>query len=726
MYEGDAPLAERRAGALTLDRDLLRELLGPGGAARAARPGRAGRSRAVAPGAGRRTPGDDRRPGVHDLLRRLGDLSSGRGGGRGRRGPSDRASLARRAGGRAVVPSGSGSPARTAGSRSRTSPATATASASTPPVGVPEAFLGPAAGCARRPARPMGPHPRSVPDPRARLDAGACPSGSSRTRWSDCSAPARSCVASSGRAVPSANGATRTCCGSSAVGRWRGCVARSSRSIRPRWAGSCPPGTASRRSAARCGPAPFRGSAALERLAEVVDQLAGVADPRLGAGAGRAAGAGPGLPAAPPRRARRDGRGRAGSGAGSSAGTTAGSRCSARAARRCGPTGGCRRRPGVASGGPRHDEIREHLRTRGASFYRELHAPPGGGSDREMLDALWDLVWAGEVTNDTFAPLRALRWKRPTGGRRRRPPRRPGRLTALGPPEAAGRWSLVEPADATSPADRAAARPGTGPARAARRADPRGGRRGGARGRVLGRLPDPPGARGGRPDPARLLRRWAGRRAVRAGGRARPAARRCASRRRRQRGAAVHLLAAADPANPYGAALPWPRRGDDDRRPFQRAAGRLRRAGRRGRRRCTSSAAARRSRRCPAADDPEVAGSRPSRRSRAWSIDGRVRELVIRKVDGEPVADIAVPRRACSRPASSPAIAGSRSAAALSARTADARRRHALPDRGRAAAVPRRARRCRAARAQGPGRSRRSSASSASASTRSRPRARTC
>ena len=37
--------------------------------------------------------------------------------------------------------------------------------------------------------------------------------------------------------------------------------------------------------------------------------------------------------------------------------------------------------------------------------------------------------------------------------------------------------------------------------------------------------------------------------------------------------AAVHLLAAADPANPYGAAIPWPRRGDDDRRPCQRAAG---------------------------------------------------------------------------------------------------------------------------------------------------------
>ena len=79
-------------------------------------------------------------------------------------------------------------------------------------------------------------------------------------------------------------------------------------------------------------------------------------------------------------------------------------------------------------------------RRRGASFYRELFAAAGGGSDRDVLDALWDLVWAGEVTNDTFAPLRALRWKRPARDARRRP----GRLTSLGPPEAAGRWSLVD------------------------------------------------------------------------------------------------------------------------------------------------------------------------------------------------------------------------------------------------------------------------------------------
>src|SRR5207237_7726648 len=96
---------------------------------------------------------------------------------------------------------------------------------------------------------------------------------------------------------------------------------------------------------------------------------------------------------------------------------------------------------------PRHDATRAHLARRGASFYRELFTAAGGGTDREVLDALWDLVWAGEVTNDTFSPLRALRWKRP--GRDAR--RRPGRLTSLGPPEAAGRWSLVDAGESAAP-----------------------------------------------------------------------------------------------------------------------------------------------------------------------------------------------------------------------------------------------------------------------------------
>ena len=73
-------------------------------------------------------------------------------------------------------------------------------------------------------------------------------------------------------------------------------------------------------------------------------------------------------------------------------------------------------RRAVARGDP------EFLAPRGASFYRPIHAAAGGGPDRTVLDALWDLVWAGEVTNDTFAPLRALRWSRP--GREAAPPAR--------------------------------------------------------------------------------------------------------------------------------------------------------------------------------------------------------------------------------------------------------------------------------------------------------------
>jgi ATP-dependent Lhr-like helicase len=103
-----------------------------------------------------------------------------------------------------------------------------------------------------------------------------------------------------------------------------------------------------------------------------------------------------------------------------------------------------------------------------------------------------------------------------------------------------------------------------------------------------------------------------------------------------ERGGAVHLLAAADPANVYGAALAWPRRDEADRRPFQRAAGAyvalvdgepvlyVDRGG-------TSLQA------LPAAEDPGVLET--ALRSLADLVtDGRARELVIAKIDGEPVA----------------------------------------------------------------------------------------
>ncbi|MBW3561577.1 MAG: DEAD/DEAH box helicase [Actinobacteria bacterium] len=89
-----------------------------------------------------------------------------------------------------------------------------------------------------------------------------------------------------------------------------------------------------------------------------------------------------------------------------------------------------------------HGAIRDHLATNGASFWPDLVQAAGTADEGELLPALWDLVWAGEVTNDTLAPLRAYLAgtprRRSRGGRPR-----PGRLTRLGPPAGAGRWSLV-------------------------------------------------------------------------------------------------------------------------------------------------------------------------------------------------------------------------------------------------------------------------------------------
>jgi ATP-dependent Lhr-like helicase len=83
-----------------------------------------------------------------------------------------------------------------------------------------------------------------------------------------------------------------------------------------------------------------------------------------------------------------------------------------------------------------HDRLRAHLAARGAAFFRDLYSACGGGDEEVMLDALWDLVWSGEVTNDTFAPLRLL------GPAARRPARKP-RMPRLIQPRATGRWSLV-------------------------------------------------------------------------------------------------------------------------------------------------------------------------------------------------------------------------------------------------------------------------------------------
>ncbi len=96
--------------------------------------------------------------------------------------------------------------------------------------------------------------------------------------------------------------------------------------------------------------------------------------------------------------------------------------------------------------------IEEYLGQMGASFFAALHQAAGGGYPGETVDALWELVWAGRITNDTFHPVRNLlrpaRAERPRGTARDGPPGSPEFLRRLrartGHSNAGeGRWSLV-------------------------------------------------------------------------------------------------------------------------------------------------------------------------------------------------------------------------------------------------------------------------------------------
>jgi ATP-dependent Lhr-like helicase len=86
-----------------------------------------------------------------------------------------------------------------------------------------------------------------------------------------------------------------------------------------------------------------------------------------------------------------------------------------------------------------HEQIRGAL-ARGALFWDELLA--AAELDAELtLPALWDLVWAGEVTNDSWQPLRAGRRFETQQAERR--PRRFSRSRAQAPTATQGRWSLT-------------------------------------------------------------------------------------------------------------------------------------------------------------------------------------------------------------------------------------------------------------------------------------------
>ena len=215
-----------------------------------------------------------------------------------------------------------------------------------------------------------------------------------------------------------------------------------------------------------------------------------------------------------------------------------------------------------------HDALRNRLRDRGASFWPDLVAAAQAASlpyDTEtVLAALWDLAWAGEVTNDSLAPLRARiarqprsRTSRPSprAGRSRRGRLRLGGLSATGPPSAAGRWSLVEPLLSPRPSPTESAL-----ARAHQLLDRYGVV---TRETALGE-----GAEGGFAGVYPVLKALEERGEARRGyfvaglGAAQFALPGAVDRLRADRApepdAAPVVLAATDPAQPYGAALSWP------------------------------------------------------------------------------------------------------------------------------------------------------------------------
>jgi ATP-dependent Lhr-like helicase len=99
----------------------------------------------------------------------------------------------------------------------------------------------------------------------------------------------------------------------------------------------------------------------------------------------------------------------------------------------------------------READILETLREKGASFFGPLHEAVGAGYPGETVDSLWNLVWRGLITNDTFHALRAF--TRARAPRRKTKPHRHDvssfRSRRLAPPSAEGRWTLVPTPDLT-------------------------------------------------------------------------------------------------------------------------------------------------------------------------------------------------------------------------------------------------------------------------------------
>jgi ATP-dependent Lhr-like helicase len=233
--------------------------------------------------------------------------------------------------------------------------------------------------------------------------------------------------------------------------------------------------------------------------------------------------------------------------------------------------------------GPVHERLLAALSGSQALFFRQLTdaVETTGDTEGDLVAALWDLVWAGLVANDTLAPVRALlsggggahkpRAAAPRSTRYRTPARLPAsRLSRVslaaarsGPPIVAGRWYRLPDRDpnptrrATALAEVLLERHGVVTRGAVMAEDSPGGfaavypvlagleERGAARrGYFVEGLGAAQFAVPGAVDRLRALQEDASRTSPRA-----------------------LVLAATDPANPYGAALPWPERVVEEAEP---------------------------------------------------------------------------------------------------------------------------------------------------------------
>ena len=505
MYEGDTPAAERRAVALSLDRELLRELLGQE------------ELRDLIDPAALEQVEDDLQhrsehlrardaDALHDVLRRVGDLTAAEAAERTEPPAEAGAWLARLEDERRAVRARLGGEERWFAAED--AGLFRDALGVVPPGGLPDAFLEDVPDAMlrllRRYARSHGPFETGEVHARYGVDPG--PGLAELERAGDLL-----------RGELRPMGTQREWCDPDVLRRVRrASLAVLRKEIEP----------VGQETLARFAPA-WQG---VDRFAAAG---AGVGPParraRAAAGsAARAGGLGEGRAAAPARhllavlagralRQRRGGVGRRRAAGREDAGA---SRCTSAKTRRCSAR---RRRPptrpaasstsccgSVSPGAP--------ASTRTSSSSSRDRTP------EELREALWDLAWAGEVTNDAFAPLRARGAKasavpsqsRRAGLRTLSPPH-PRDPAAAGPLVARGGHL---PRRARRPRG-AASCLGRAPARAARCAHARARARRGLPRRLRGAVPGAVGPRDPRRRPPRLLRGGPRRRPVRAAGRRR-------------------------------------------------------------------------------------------------------------------------------------------------------------------------------------------------------------